>query len=436
MTSGRPSLDGARVVVVCNEQPGVRMAGPAIRAINMARQLAAAGGRVVVTAPDPVDTDLGVEVRPIGKPSLAAFRRLGDAADVVVTQPQRVDVALGLHSGKARVIYDCYVPAFVEYPASLAADRLPPRTRAKLVERNQREYATAIQCGDAFLVASSRQKDFLWGALGQTGRLQQPTVAHAEAWPRVAVVPFGLPDVPPRPATAHPIKGSLVPSDSIVALWAGGVWNWFDPVTVIRGLRQARLRDPRLRLVFLGVGHPSSNFRGQAAATEALSSPEVRDAIAEGSVVFADEWVPYEERGAYLSDADLAVCAHFDSPETRMSFRTRFLDHLWAGLPTISTAGGVLTDDMVAAGAAVSVAPGSADEWSAALLALAADPAQRVRMADAARELGRMMTWSQVSRPLTQLVGQVLAGDAGPRVRPSLAATAGYLAVAVENRLR
>ena len=119
-----------------------------------------------------------------------------------------------------------------------------------------------------------------------------------------------------------------------------------------------------------------------------------------------------------------------------MSFRTRFLDHLWAGLPTISTAGGVLTDDMVAAGAAVSVAPGSADEWSAALLALAADPAQRVRMADAARELGRMMTWAQVSRPLTQLVGQVLAGDAGPRVRPSLAATAGYLAVAVENRLR
>ncbi len=431
-----PSLTGARVVVVSSEQPGARMAGPAIRALNLAEQLVAAGAVVMVAVPEEPDIDLGVTTRAFGKPGFNSFRALARESDVVITQPQRVDVARGLHSGTARIIYDLYVPSFVEYPASLAADNLNERTRAKLVERNHREYSTAVACGDGFLVASERQKDFVLGALGQAGRLQHPPDPRSEAFPRVVTVPFGLPSKQPPPPAEHVIKGRLVPDDSIVALWAGGVWNWFDPVTVVRGLAAARRTEPRLRLVFLGAGHPSPAFQGQTASAQALASAEVQHQVEQGAVVFADEWVPYRERWSYLADSDLAVCAHFDSPETRMSFRTRFLDHLWAGLPTISTAGGVLTDDMVAAGAAVSVAPGSADEWSAALLALAADPAQRVRMADAARELGRMMTWAQVSRPLTQLVGQVLAGDAGPRVRPSLAATAGYLAVAVENRLR
>lgn len=427
---------GAAVLVVSNEQPGRRMAGPALRAMHLARELAAAGADVRLAVPEPADTDLGVHTVVFGKPRADKFRRFAAGADVVVTQPQRVDVALGLHSGGARVVYDLYVPSFVEYPASLYADELPTRTRTKLVERNHREYATAIECGDGFLVASQRQRDFLLGALGQAGRLRHPPGAHTEAFPRVAVVPFGLPaQRPPEPAD-HALKGRLVPPDAVVALWAGGVWNWFDPRTVVRGLALARQSDPRLHLVFLAARHPSAAFTGQAAATRALESEEVAGQLAAGAVAFVDDWVPYDERWAFLRDADVAVSAHFDSPETRMSYRTRFLDHLWAGLPTITTEGGVLSEELAAAGAAITVPAGDSDAWADALLTIAGDAERRERMAAAATQVAAGLTWPQVARPLVELLGQIRAGAVGPRRRPNLAKTAAYLAVAVENRLR
>ena len=54
---------------------------------------------------------------------------------------------------------------------------------------------------------------------------------------------------------------------------------------------------------------------------------------------FNPGWVPYDEREAYLVEADLGVCAHHDHLEARFSFRTRVLDHFWAGLPSVLTGG-------------------------------------------------------------------------------------------------
>ena len=424
------------VTVVSSEQPGSRMAGPAIRACSLAEQLAARGMQVVLAVPRPPDIDLGVPVVCFGKPSPRSFRRLADGADVVVTQPQRVDVAAGLHRGRARVLYDLYVPSYVEYPASLLARGTSGRREKQLIERNQREYATAIACGDAFLVASERQKDFVWGALGQAGRIQDPESAHVEARPEVVVAPFGLPDEIPAVPSEHTIKGRIVPDDAFVALWAGGIWNWFDPGTVIEGVRRARRQDPRITLVFLAAGHPSDAFLGQDAAAGALHSPQVRSLIDEGVVVFADSWVPHAERWGYLCDADVGVCAHFDSPETRLSFRTRFLDHLWAGLPTAATSGGVLSDLICSSGAGVCLPADDPEAWADALVAMAADRTARESMSKAAKDLAVDFTWSRVAEPAASLVVRLAGGDVGPRRRPNALDVGSYLLVALENRLR
>ncbi|WP_418605927.1 hypothetical protein [Georgenia sp. SUBG003] len=54
----------------------------------------------------------------------------------------------------------------------------------------------------------------------------------------VTVVPFGLDPQPPA-RRAHAIKGvvpGIGPEDPVV-LWGGGVYNWFDPLTVRRRRR-------------------------------------------------------------------------------------------------------------------------------------------------------------------------------------------------------
>jgi glycosyltransferase involved in cell wall biosynthesis len=444
-------LDDVRVLVVATEQVGVRMAGPAIRSRNLADQLARRGASVTLALPRVLDAadaaaaDLpaSVELVAYGTPSARSLGPLARRADVVVTQPQRVDVAWALARSGARIVYDLYVPSFVERIAQLGTEPGDERLKQRLLERDRREYAAAIELGDAFCCASERQRDLWLGALGQAGRLDLGLLERdARADELCAIVAFGTGDEPPDAADApSPMRGTLVPEDAIVALWTGGLWNWFDPVCVVEALAVAREHEPRLQLVVMGMHHP------EAAWHEQDVSRRMRERAGElgllepgGGVVLLDTWVAYAERGRWLLDADLAVSAHHDSLETRFSFRTRFLDHLWAGVPTLTTAGGELTERMSANGAALEVADGDVQAWKVALLDLAHDADRRAQMSIAARELAGAYRWSLTTEPLARSVRRLAdARAAGAPVNRSprrVRALASYVWLLVRVRVQ
>ncbi|MCZ4495504.1 MAG: glycosyltransferase family 1 protein, partial [Thermoleophilia bacterium] len=339
--------------------------------------------------------------------------------DVVVTQPQRVDVAWALHRSGTPVVYDMYVPSFVERIAQLDAEPMAASLKARLLERDRLEYATALRLGNGFICATERQRDHWLGALGALGRLDLGLLARDSAGRSpIGIVPFGLPNEPATPLSepgsegAGAIRGELVPEDSIVLLWTGGIWNWFDPVTLVEGFAEARKVEPRLRLVVLGLQHPEGAWDEQAAGAALRRRADELDLLDDGSLVLVEGWVPYGERHRYLLDADIAVSAHHDSLETRFSFRTRFLDHLWTGLPTLSTEGGDLTDTLAAAGAARTVPDGDAGAWREALVELAADADARAALAAGALELASQYRWGRVVDGLVQQLQLVLAPGA------------------------
>jgi glycosyltransferase involved in cell wall biosynthesis len=446
--AGRVALDDVRVLVVATEQVGARMAGPAIRARAIARELAARGAQVTLAMPEvPGEHDPaldGIELAAYGTPSARSIGALARRADVVCTQPLRVDIEWALARSGARIVHDLYVPSFLERIAQLSVEPGDERLRTRLLERDRREYAAAIALGDAFVCASERQRDLWLGALGQAGRLDLHLLERdPRAEQLVGVVPFGVDD-PPQPvrpaAGTGPIRGALVPEDSIVALWTGGLWNWFDPVLVVEALAAARAGDPRLRLVVLGMRHPDAAWQEQDASRRVRERAEELGLVAAGAVVFVEGWVPYAERGAWLADADVAVSAHHDTLETRFSFRTRFLDHLWAGLPTISTRGGDLTDELAAQGAAIVVDESDRDAWTAALLHVARDDAARADLARAASDLARGYRWSDVLGPLAAIVAQQAAeraaGAPDRRSRRRLHDLVSYLALLVRVRIQ
>ncbi len=423
---GDARLDGRRVLVIANEQVAERMAGPAIRSLNLARQLSDRGARVTLAMPSPpagLHEQLAeLHVATFGTPSAHRFCELADAHDVVVTQPQRVDVMRGLARTRARVVYDLYVPSFVERIAQLGTEPGDEQLKRRLLRRDQLEYATALQLGDAFVCASERQRDHWLGALGQAGRLDLHLLERdARADALVGVVPFGVSDDPApelTPGAPGAIRGTLVPADSIVLLWTGGLWNWFDPVIVVEGLAKARATEPKLRLVVMGMHHPEAHWDEQDASRRMRERADELGLLAgdDPGVVLCDTWIPYLKRHRYLLDADAGVSAHHDTLETRFSFRTRFLDHLWTGLPTLTTPGGELADAMVECGAALAVAEGDADAWRVALLRLAGDADLRAQMSVAARELAPTYRWSRVSRPLVELVTATESNAPRPRV--------------------
>lgn len=397
------------VLVIANEQVGEAMAGPAIRAVNLASQLAATGARVTLAAPQapqhPLPELAAVTCVGFGKPSAAGFKKLADQHQLVVTQPQRVDVNAGLFRSRARIIYDLYVPAFIETIAHLADETGSDSYLAALLRLNQQEYASALAMGDAFICASQRQHDHWLGALGACGRLDLHLLQRdAQAQGLVGVVPFGLPDQPPPPLTQPPLRGSLVAADSVIALWTGGLWNWFDPVVIAQGLAAARVEEPRLQLVVMGMKHPD------AAATEHRTAREFLQVAAElglagdgNGLSLLPGWVAYDQRHRFLQDADAGVSAHFETAETHFSFRTRFLDQLWCALPTMTNPGGELTDDILAAGAGLAVTPSTPQQWQQQFLRLARDQGLRTEMSRKAARLAQQYRWSVVVQPLLEI---------------------------------
>lgn len=437
-------LAGRRVLVVANEQVGERMAGPAIRSLNLAKQLSARGASVTLAMPQAPGASFdqldGLDVTTFGTPNARRFRELAAAHDVVVTQPQRVDVMQGLARSRARIVYDLYVPSFVERIAQLGTEPGDDTFKARLLERDRLEYAGALEVGDAFICASERQRDHWLGALGRAGRLDLGLLERDPRGDRlVAVVPFGVGDEPPAPLTDDApgaIRGVLVPANSIVLLWTGGLWNWFDPVVVVEGLARACESEPRLRLVVMGMHHPEAHWEEQDASRR-MRERAGELGLLDGDdpvVVLCDTWIPYLERHRYLLDADVAVSAHHDTLETRFSFRTRFLDHLWAGVPTLTTPGGDLADAMVSAGAALAVAEGDADAWRLALLKLAGDPDLRAQMSVAAREFAPTYHWSRISESLVDLVATDTPG--APRGRIGSLAWLRYARLLVRIRIQ
>src|SRR5439155_20645751 len=74
----------------------------------------------------------------------------------------------------------------------------------------------------------------------------------------VDVVPFGIEVEPPRSST-RVLKGVVpgISTEDKVLLWGGGIWNWFDPLTVIRAVARVSQTRDDVRLYFLGLRHPN-----------------------------------------------------------------------------------------------------------------------------------------------------------------------------------
>ena len=322
-----------RVLFVSAEPVGPAMAGPAIRVVELARALAA-HCEVTVAAPGP--SDASVVPGDLLEAGLADFDALLAAVrehDVVVAQrlpPQLLRYVARL---PVRFVADLYNPQMIEVLEAGAGDAA---SSARLAWRSM-----LGQCAvaDLVLCASEKQRDLWLGGMALSGLLDPDRYAADPTFRAfVDVVPFGLPEEPPQ-RDAPVMKGVWpgIGEDDRVLLWAGGVWRWLDPLTPMRALERLGEPERPVHLVFLGTGRPSLD-PAAVPASEEEARRFARDRGLEDRVHFNPGWVPYAERGAYLLEADVGVCAHHDHLEARFSFRTRVLDHFWAGLPSVVSA--------------------------------------------------------------------------------------------------
>ncbi|MFN2470667.1 MAG: glycosyltransferase family 4 protein [Gaiellaceae bacterium] len=408
-----------RVLLVSGEPVGSRMAGVGIRYYHLARELAKSF-QVTLLAPsaDIAEAD-GARIV-TGRASFATVKELAARHDAVVAQHFGVRTMRHLARAPLRVIYDLYVPFVSENLAYHAAQGQSPFHRLSYRASDLLQ-SIALATGDAFICASERQRD-LW--LGRATLLERVDVEHSRRDPSlrslVEVVPVGLDERTPR-QTRRVLKGVVpgIAERDRVLLWSGGVWNWFDPLTLIRAVEQLARRRDDVKLYFLGLRHPSPLVAEMEMAQRAVAL--ARELQLEGRFVFFNfDWVPYEERANFLLEADIGVSAHFDSLETRFAFRTRLLDHFWARLPSVVTRGDALAEVVERHTLGRTTGFEDVDSWVTAIESLLDDDDEYGRVKANIEPIRAAFAWSNVAEPLVRLLAADSPSYAGSRAAAAL----------------
>ncbi len=128
-----------------------------------------------------------------------------------------------------------------------------------------------------------------------------------------------------------------------------------------------------------------------------------RGTISDGRVVLGP-WVPYDDRGTYLREADIGVVAAKAMAESRLAFRTRMLDHFWAGLPTLTTEGDVLSELVASSGAGLVVPANNVEALANGMRTLLSSTELLESCRARSFELADQFRWSSVIGPLARLI--------------------------------
>jgi hypothetical protein len=376
------------------------MAGPAIRAVELAAVLAEAGHPVRLVCPG-FDDDPGRGFELVVATDAAALREALRGVDAVVGFSALLADHPWIFELEVPVAVDAYDPGLLE---TLEHFRGRPFNEQRgWVGAATRHLVEPLRRADIVLVANERQRLYTLGLLTALGRVNSRTSAEDPTLADMCrVVPFGLGATPPvaGDAATDPRASTGIPTDAVVALWGGGLYDWLDPVALVEGV--ARCRDDRVVAVFLAGPHPTPEVGRQALVDITRERADALGLL--GSKVFLhDRWVPYADRGAWLSTSDIGVSLHHRHLETTLSFRTRILDYLWAALPVLCSSGDHF-GDLVAQHDLGAVVPPDAPDAVAEALALLAGEAPGPRAARCRRSalVAESMTWPVVAVPLLE----------------------------------
>ena len=388
-------IHSSSVLVISHDVVGTEMAGPGIRYWELARVLAQ---HLQVVLAVPHDASLGsrdaVRLWPYELRQWDSLAPAVERADVVLLCG---DVLAGfpqLGETGIPLIVDGYDPHTLETLALFAG------TAEQEDRHRERERILRMQCqaGDFFICASERQRDWWLGLLEAAGRINARTYGEDPSLRSlIDVVPFGLRSSPPRQTQqvlkgVHPVIG---PEDKVV-LWGGGLWQWLDPLTAVRAMGLICEKRDDVRLVFPGTRHPNPAIPDMAVRHDAAKL--ARDLRLLPEHVFFGDWVAYRQWPNYLLEADVGLSLHHNTVESRLAFRSRVLDYVWAGLPMVVTQGDAISEVVARYGLGEVIGYGEEGELADAMLRLLEMP--RSRLDGRFEEARTKLSWETAANPL------------------------------------
>lgn len=406
-SEGEVEASAPRLLVVAPDVIGPRMAGPGLRYLAVARAMArsmpvtlAVGvtGSTLPSVPEPLLTVRSYSNR-------EELEQLVDGCDVVFCQFIDTNVVRHALRLKKRVIYDLYNVLPVE---TIGSDIVSGFSDMPSKDREFREllkyFRFCAVTGSYFVSSNARQRDYWLGFIMASGALVPSNFGSRSAEEIIGLLPFGMDDDEPVQSERSLRNLPAISENDFVILWAGGIWDWFDPETPIRAIAELRKATDDIKLVFYGTVHPNPII-GRPKAVGRAQNLAAELGVLGTHVIFLDDWAPSSSRANYLLDADAALSAHHDSLETYYAFRTRVLDHFWASLPSIVSRGDWFAEYIDDNRLGIVTEPGSVASTVEAVVALR-DRARAGEVRDAIRQVRPDWRWSKTTSDLRAALAQ------------------------------
>jgi glycosyltransferase involved in cell wall biosynthesis len=314
-------------------------------------------------------------------------------------------------------LYDPFMIEHLHYVETLGLDQY----------RN--DHATSVlqlSRGDFFLCSSEEQRLFYLGLLAALGRVNprrfdgDPNLDQL-----IATVPYGVPEeIPPH----RPLLAERRPNER--RLLFGGLYDWYDPWTVLEALAE---RDrAEWTLYFVRNPNPADTPQRLLGAVEEWC----RQRGWLGRRVQIIDWVAADRRFDLLRDVDALVVTHLPNLEARLSLRTRILEALACGCPVVASEGGTMSDLLWRYGAGWTVAPGNVRALADVLDVVVGQNGAARGTSDGARELLQHHAWPRVLEPLVRFCREPKADPTKDEFafRPHASAPRDSIAVRIRRR--
>lgn len=347
------------------------MAGPGIRAMHLAQELAKHVRTTLIAKLGPIG-----QIGPIGliahgtREARAAMRD----ADVLIGQPAR---GFRKRRRAQRIVYDMFDPTVLEL-RELYGNSPSVRQRVHLAAEWWR-LSEALMRADLLMCAARKQREFYEG-------LQSGEIPWIE-------VPFGI--------DMSEVRACEKPKDNIV-VWGGGVWEWLDPAMAVDAVVRLNAEGLRTKLLFLGRARPNRDL------IDRRRDDRFEDLLARGGAHVAanDEWVPYRERLAWLRSGKIAIMLHRRTAEAGYSIRTRLFDAIAAGIPVVASAGGFAAELVEKEGLGIVVPPDDVTAVTDAIRRLLTDDEVHAACVQNLEKIRPRFAWEVVTRPLVDTIIQ------------------------------
>lgn len=362
-----------KILIISHGEIGTKMAGTGIRYHYMAEVLSKDFDVTVgFFGPEYLPDKAFKHSYAVKSINVHHFHDAFEHADIIITMWASEAIIDFCNAHNKILIFDIYAPVPVETLALKVFSGKPVTEADEFAyESSLKDYRLFLENGDAFLCSNRQQLDFWLGYAFGASQVTPKTYTRRNIFNQFLLAPMGI-DTSEKLSLKKPHYKGIVPgitkSDTVI-IWNGGIYDWYDGITLMDAMKIVWEKNPRIKLVFPGTQHPNKTLPKWQETVNTQKRAKVLG-IENKNVFFFKTWVDYHKRLDFLLEADMAIYTHKPSIESEFSHRTRVLDHILAKLPTIATQGDYFAELIEHHDLGITVPPYNKDALAEAILTM------------------------------------------------------------------